>query len=57
MLCVSNQLFCVHNICYNNENNMSDGNTDDPYLKYTCGNHVCKGRKLAELLKIRCANG
>ena len=33
MLCTCNQLFCVHNSCHNNENNISHGNTGCPMLK------------------------
>ena len=33
MLCACNQLFCVHNSCHNNVNNMFDSNTGCPILK------------------------
>ena len=33
IICASNQLFCVHNSCHNNENNMSDTKPGCPILK------------------------
>ena len=44
MLCTCNQLFCVHSGCHNNENNMSDSNTD-------VGHHVRKEEYLQSFWK------
>ena len=33
MLCACNQLFCMHNSCHVDENNLSSSNTGYPILK------------------------
>ena len=51
MLCVCNQLFCVHSSCHSNENNMSDMNIACPMSKVHMWDIMLEGKNTWRFLE------